>query len=293
VSVHDGFIQRLQVVFRLATVSRETLTVQNLRTAHAYDRNKYHPPEVSGKIASAITESFERQKNAEEPHILEIGTGTGRIGMPIIARGFRFTGVDLDPDMMAVFRAKYGGISRKVSLIEADAQDLPFDDHSFDAAIAVHVWDLIPNLEKALAETLRVVRPGGFLFEGWEAPTNESEELLLRDIWINALVQRGMPDHRMGQRVALEKSAQFLRERGLHSQEAIVATWDVHQSPMDVIEALQDGVYSFAKNIPLEHRYAAARDVKEFLGTHYADLEAPVRVPWSFRLRSTRLSQVA
>jgi ubiquinone/menaquinone biosynthesis C-methylase UbiE len=167
--------------------------VQNLRTAHAYDRNKYHPPEVSGKIASAITDSFERQKNTEEPHVLEIGTGTGRIGMPIIARGFRFTGIDIDPDMMAVFRAKYGGISRKVSLIEADAQDLPFDDGSFDAAIAVHVWDLIPNLGKALSEAVRVVKPGGFLFEGWEAPTSESEELLLRDIWIDGLVKRGIP----------------------------------------------------------------------------------------------------
>jgi ubiquinone/menaquinone biosynthesis C-methylase UbiE len=265
--------------------------VQNLRTAHAYDRSQYHPPEVSGKIASAITESFERQKNTEEPHILEIGTGTGRIGMPIIARGFRFTGVDIDPDMMAVFRAKYGGISRKVSLVEADAQDLPFDDHSFDGALAVHVWDLLPNLEKALSEALRVIKPGGVLFEGWEAPTLESEELLLRDIWIEALLKRGVNVNRMGQRVSLEKSAQFLQSRGLQSHEVVVATWDVHQSPMNVIEALQDGVYSFTKEVAIEHRYAAARDVREFYGTHYTDLEAPISVPWSFRLRSTRLPQ--
>ena len=263
--------------------------MQNLRTAHAYDRSQYHPPEVSGKIASAITESFERQKNTEEPHILEIGTGTGRIGMPIIARGFRFTGLDNDPDMMTVFRAKYGGISRKVSLVEADAQDLPFDDHSFDAALAVHVWDLIPNLEKAISEALRVVKPGGFLFEGWEAPTSESEELLLRDLWIDALIRHGVRVNRTGQRVALERTAQFLHERGLESQESIVATWNVQQSPSDVIEALQDGVYSFTKGVPLEQRYAAARDVRGFLSTHYTDLEAPISVPWSFRLRVTRL----
>jgi ubiquinone/menaquinone biosynthesis C-methylase UbiE len=282
-------IQHLQVVFTSDTFLQETLTVQNLRTAHAYDRNKYHPPEVSGKIASAITEPFDRQKNSEEPHIIEIGSGTGRIGMPLIARGFRFTGLDVDPDMLTVFRNKYGGISRKVSLVEADAQDLPFDDHHFDAAVAVHIWHLIPNLEKALAEAVRVVKPGGFLFEGWEAPTSESEELLLRDVWIEALVKRGVQFNRIGQRVALEQSAQFLQARGLESQEAIVATWDVHQSPTDVIEALQDGVYSFTKNIPIEQRYAAARDVREFLSTHYTDLEAPVRVPWSFRLRTTRL----
>ena len=286
--LHD-LIQHLQVVFTSDTFFRETLTVQNLRTAHAYDRNKYHPPEVSGKIASAITEPFDRQKNSEEPHIIEIGTGTGRIGMPLIARGFRFTGLDIDPDMLTVFRNKYGGISRKVSLIEADAQDLPFDDHSFEAAVAVHVWHLIPNLEKALAEAIRVVKPAGLLFEGWEAPTSESEELLLRDVWIDALVKRGVQFNRAGQRVALEKSAQYLQARGLQSQESIVATWDVMQSPTDVIEALQDGVYSFTKDIPIDQRYAAARDVREFLSTHYTDLEAPVRVPWSFRLRTTRL----
>ena len=263
--------------------------MENLQTAHAYDRSQYHPPEVSGKIATAVTELFERQKNTEEPHILEIGTGTGRIGMPIIARGFRFTGVDNDPDMMTVFRAKYGGISRKVSLIEADAQDLPFEDHNFDAALAVHVWDLLPNLGKALSEALRVIKPGGFLFEGWEAPTLESEELLLRDVWTDALVRHGVMTKRTGQRVALEQSAQFLQSRGLASQESIVASWDVHKSPMDVIEALQDGVYSFTKGVPIEHRYAAARDVREFLSTHYTDLEAPVSTPWSFRLRVTRL----
>ncbi len=263
--------------------------MENLRTAHAYDRSQYHPPEVSGKIASAITESFERQKNTEEPHILEIGTGTGRIGMPIIALGFRFTGLDNDPDMMTVFRAKYGGISRKVSLVEADAQDLPFNDHSFDAALAVHVWDLIPNLEKALSEALRVTKPGGFLFEGWESPTSETEELLLRDVWTDALVRHGVRVNRTGQRVALEHSAQFLHDRGLDSQESIVASWNVYKSPMDVIEALQDGVYSFTKDVPLEHRYAAARDVREFLSTHYTDLEAPNTISWSFRLRVTRL----
>jgi ubiquinone/menaquinone biosynthesis C-methylase UbiE len=287
--VQHRLIQHLQVVYTSDTFFRETLTVQNLRTAHAYDRNKYHPPEVSGKIASAITEPFDRQKNSEEPHLIEIGTGTGRIGMPLIARGFRFTGIDNDPDMMSVFRAKYGGISRKVSLVEADAQDLPFDDHSFDAALAVHIWHLIPNLEKALSEAVRVVKPGGLLFEGWEAPTIESEELLLRDVWIEALVKNGVKFNREGQRVALEKSAQFLHDRGLESQESIVATWDVHQSPNEVIEALQDGVYSFTKDIPIEHRYAAARDVREFYSTHYMDLEAPIRVPWSFRLRTTRL----
>lgn len=77
----------------------------SLRVAHAYDRNRYHPPEVSGKIATAIVEPVERA--FKEPSFLEVGSGTGRIGMPIVARGHSFTGVDVDPEMMQLFRAKF------------------------------------------------------------------------------------------------------------------------------------------------------------------------------------------
>lgn len=259
----------------------------SLRVAHAYDRNRHHPPEVSGRIATAITEPVERA--FREPHVLEVGVGTGRIAMPVVARGFQLTGVDTDPEMMELFRAKYKGVSRKVSLVVGDAQDLPFPNANFHAVIAVHVWHLVPDLELALSEALRMLRPGGFLLEGWDQPVPEGPEFQIQERWCEALGKYGYAVQRGGHTAALEQSRQYLASRGLESKEAGIARWEVQHTPPEVLEALAEGLFSFTRNVPLEVRFAAARDVRPWLEAQYPDLEAPVKTSWSFHLRTTRL----
>jgi ubiquinone/menaquinone biosynthesis C-methylase UbiE len=261
----------------------------SLRVAHAYDRNRYHPPEVSGRIATAMVEPLDREFKGAA-HFLEVGVGTGRIGMPIVARGVQFTGVDIDPEMMSVFRQKFGGVSRRVSLVTADAQELPFTDASFQAVIAVHVWHLVPDLTRALDEAIRVTQPGGFLFEGWDAPDATSAELEIQDAWCRALEKLGHPVQRGGHRSALNASEAHLKGRGLNPEENVIARWEVSHTPLEVVEALEDGLYSFTKNIPLELRFEAGRAIKPFLDERYKELETPIKTPWSFHLRTTRVS---
>lgn len=260
----------------------------SLRVAHAYDRNRYHPPEVSGKIATAIVEPVERA--FKEPSFLEVGSGTGRIGMPIVARGHSFTGVDVDPEMMQLFRAKFAGVSRRTKLVEADVQDLPFENSSFHAVIAVHIWHLIPELERAVSEATRVIKPGGFLFEGWDAPNTISAEREIQDAWCEALKQRGHIVQRGAHTFALEQSRKMLADRGFSSHQAIIANWEVAHTPLEVVEALAEGLFSFARTVPLELRYAAARDIKPWLLTRFKDPETPIKTPWSFNLRTTHLA---
>lgn len=259
----------------------------SLRVAHAYDRNRHHPPEVSGRIATAITEPVERA--FREPHLLEVGVGTGRVGMPIVARGFQFTGVDTDPEMMELFRTKCSGVSRKVSLVVGDAQNLPFADESFHAVLAVHVWHVVPDLERALSEATRVLRPGGFLFEGWDQPVPDGPEFQIQHRWCTELSRYGYTVQRGAHTAALGQSRSYLASRGLESREAAIARWDVQHTPLEVLESLAEGLFSFARNIPLEVRFAAARDVRPWLEDRYPDLEAPVKTSWSFHLRTTRL----
>jgi ubiquinone/menaquinone biosynthesis C-methylase UbiE len=261
--------------------------MHNLRVAYAYDRNRYHPPEVSGRIATAISDPLERA--FRDPHVLEVGVGTGRIGMPVVARGFQFTGVDVDTEMMELFRAKYAGVSRKVSLMEADAQDLPFDSQSFHAVIAVHVWHLVPDLEQALSEALRVLQPNGFLFEGWDAPAEASPAQEIQDAWVDAVRKLGFNVQRGAHRAALETSRKFLKRRKLVSTEAEIARWEVSNSALEVVEALSEGLYSFTRSVPLDARVRAARDIKGFLQERFLDLEAPLKTSWSFHLRTTRI----
>lgn len=261
--------------------------MQSLRVAHAYDRNRYHPPEVSGRIATAISDPLDRA--FKEAHVLEIGVGTGRIGVPVVARGFRLTGVDTDAEMMELFRTKISGVSRKVSLVEADAQDLPFDANTFHAVIAVHIWHLVPDLELALTEATRVLRPGGFLFEGWDAPDQHSPALEIQNAWCDAVTRLGHTVHRGAHRAALETSKKFFKRRKLQPAEAEIARWEVFSTPAEILEALSEGLYSFTRGVPLEVRVRAAREIKGFLGERFESIEAPLKTAWSFHLRITRI----
>ncbi|MCI4323438.1 MAG: class I SAM-dependent methyltransferase [Thermoplasmata archaeon] len=85
--------------------------------------------------------------------LLEAGVGTGRYAIPLGAHGFSVTGIDLSLPMMEKARAK--GLRR---LARADLHRLPFRDESFDAALAVHVLQLIPDPIRGLRELARVTR---------------------------------------------------------------------------------------------------------------------------------------
>jgi ubiquinone/menaquinone biosynthesis C-methylase UbiE len=93
---------------------------------------------------------------------LEIGVGTGRMALPLQASGTDMVGIDLSQPMLR--RLVHNADGRlPFPLVAADASSLPFADDSFAAALAVHVLHLIPEWERALAELVRVVRPGGAL----------------------------------------------------------------------------------------------------------------------------------
>lgn len=67
-------------------------------------------------------------------------------------------GIDLSPTAIRICRDK--GIS---SIVQGDAQALPFDDQSFDVVIALDIFEHLPDDRLAIRETFRVLKPGGIL----------------------------------------------------------------------------------------------------------------------------------
>ena len=130
-----------------------------LRVAYAYDRLRAHPPEVAGQIATAMASAV--HPKGEEPVFLELGVGTGRIALPLIARGYRYIALDADAAMLEVFRQKIAGVDRKVQVVQADARAIPLPDESVHGVIVVHLWHLVPDWPKVLAEAIRVLKPLG------------------------------------------------------------------------------------------------------------------------------------
>jgi demethylmenaquinone methyltransferase / 2-methoxy-6-polyprenyl-1,4-benzoquinol methylase len=91
---------------------------------------------------------------------LDVATGTGDLALALAARGAEVVGSDFSEGMLQRARAKAAGRAG-VRFEHADALALPYDDGSFDAATVGFGARNFGDLERGLAEMVRVVRPGG------------------------------------------------------------------------------------------------------------------------------------
>lgn len=98
--------------------------------------------------------------------ILDVGCGAG-VTPVFIAKtiGCKVVGVDISEGMVGRSnkRVKREHLSEKVELRIADAQDLPFNDNSFDAVITESVTAFPEDKQKAVNEYVRVTKPGGYI----------------------------------------------------------------------------------------------------------------------------------
>jgi ubiquinone/menaquinone biosynthesis C-methylase UbiE len=107
---------------------------------------------------------------------LEIGCGTGYFTLNMLQDGVVRDAVatDISPGMLDALQANAARIGVEVRTIACDAEDLPFDDDSFDLVLGHAVLHHIPHLDRAFAEFERVLRPGGqFLFAGEPSQTGD------------------------------------------------------------------------------------------------------------------------
>lgn len=89
--------------------------------------------------------------------VLEVGCGTGLIMRGLEGRAKTLKGVDISPGMLAEARR------RGFDVYEGRAESLPFADGSFDLVYSFKVLAHVPEIERALGEMARVLRPGGHL----------------------------------------------------------------------------------------------------------------------------------
>lgn len=89
--------------------------------------------------------------------VLDVGCGDGQISRALASRGAEVTGIDPTERNLEVARERAGG----PVYVKAGADDLPFEDASFDAVVACLVFEHIDDVDAAIAEVARVLRPGG------------------------------------------------------------------------------------------------------------------------------------
>ncbi|HMS64960.1 MAG TPA: class I SAM-dependent methyltransferase [Ignavibacteria bacterium] len=106
--------------------------------------------------------------------ILEIASGTGRVTKHLrknLPLPVKISATDISEDMLAI--AKELLKDHSIEFLTADAQDLPYDDNSFDTVICQFGIMFFPDKPKAMSEAYRVLKPGGvMLFNTWDKIEN-------------------------------------------------------------------------------------------------------------------------
>ena len=93
--------------------------------------------------------------------VLDVAAGNGNAAVEAVRVGAEGVASDLAPLQVEQGRERTAAEGLDVAWVEADAEDLPFDDESFDAAVSVFGAMFAPRPERVAAELFRVVRPGG------------------------------------------------------------------------------------------------------------------------------------
>ena len=117
------------------------------------------------------------------PDILDLACGTGDVALAL-ADGRRTVGLDLTMPMLEIARRR----SSSVAWIAGDMTLLPFRDASFDAVTTSYGLRNVPDLDAALREIARVLRPGGRLVS---LDFNKPESSAVRAIYLGYLTVAG------------------------------------------------------------------------------------------------------
>jgi ubiquinone/menaquinone biosynthesis C-methylase UbiE len=127
--------------------------------ARAYEERRFQ--RLFGRIAAALDRRALGRCLAPLPtgsRLLDIACGTAGLSQAVGQRGFEVVGLDISPAMLGIARKRLRRAGLPLPLLVAEAERLPFRDNAFQAAIAIHLLDLLPRDVRigVLAEARRV-----------------------------------------------------------------------------------------------------------------------------------------
>ena len=133
--------------------------VFDFKTARQYDKWYDNPKnrfvsDLEDRLLLRLLEPVRGER------VLDIGCGTGRHLSLFLELGLDITGLDASPHMLDVAREKLG---HRVGLHQGFAEDLPFEDNSFDIATLITTLEFVDDVQQALQEACRVANNRIFL----------------------------------------------------------------------------------------------------------------------------------
>lgn len=260
--------------------------------ADRYDDAHIIPPYAMPVIARGLLHLAEIPAGGT---LLEIGIGTGRIGLPLLAEGANVTGVDISERMVERLYAKYEAMRQaeprhiwgSLATQMTDITALPFPLGAFDAAIAVHVLHLVPEWRHALDEALRVVKPGGAFLLGQEQRDGDDVLHRVQSSWTAIVEDLGCPVVYPG--AGYSAVLNEVRGRGLRLDEHLLTNWEVTATPRDALRWISERTWSRTWAIPDDVFAESVRRLTVWVEREYdGALDTPLRMPISFTVARIR-----
>ncbi|HLA93692.1 MAG TPA: class I SAM-dependent methyltransferase [Actinomycetota bacterium] len=202
--------------------------------------------------------------------LLEVGVGTGLLALPLHERGLDVTGLDLAEPMLAKLTEK-AGRRTPFPLVLGDATRMPFRGGSFGGAYLRWVLHLIPDWRTAVAEIVRVVRPGGAFVASLGAHGGPREEISDRFAEETGL-DLGLVGLDWG---ASDELDEVMRSLGCNPREIPQVREVVDQTLDSFIGSIAEGRWSWTWRMHEDLRRRTAERIRPWAEARFGPLDAP------------------
>jgi SAM-dependent methyltransferase len=117
-------------------------------------------PDIARMLTGAADAILAHAAAGPGMSLLDVATGAGNVAIPAAQGGASVTGLDLTPKLLEVARERAAEAGVEVRFVEGDAEELPFENDSFDCVTSCFGVMFAPRQELAASELTRVARPG-------------------------------------------------------------------------------------------------------------------------------------
>jgi ubiquinone/menaquinone biosynthesis C-methylase UbiE len=249
------------------------------RAVEYYDQTRAIPEEQHRVLIDALVRETSINENSRA---LEIGIGTGRIGMSVAEHVRRLFGIDLSLEMMGVLRRKLADATMNIDIAQANALHLPFASNWFDVVYAVHVYHLVANWQSALLDAQRVLKQGGRLVVNFHKRDPNSPNMRLRAQMRELARGYGVDTKRPGAQSEDEILAEILKWDAA-PRIVPVLEWHKAEVPAQILKELDRQIFSETWMIPREVMDKIMPRLREWALATFGDLSQPIGCEYATR----------
>ena len=222
----------------------------NERPAKVWSAGGNNYNAISRGIADSIEHAVLRLNPLRGERILDLATGTGWTSRVVARRGAMVTGVDIALGLLDAAEHQAMAEHLPIRYLPGDAEDLPFDDESFDAIVSTCGVMFASRPEAAAQEMARVTRPGGRIaLTTWTSDGNLFKMFQVMKAYMPAPpvpappspFEWGNPD-RIRQLLGEAFDLKFERAVSYYREPSATAAWDTFSTSYGPTKALADSL---------------------------------------------------